>query len=140
MNSTPKKRILFVCFGNASRSQMAEAFARMHGGEQVEAFSAGVRPSHAIDEQAVAAMAERGYDLRTHRPKGFADLPHQEFDVLVTGDRNLEYQQNPATLTMAVVVLIAINNRAETLRLLVPALLRALASVRAGQIIHVGGA
>lgn len=84
MNSNPKKRILFVCFGNASRSQMAEAFARIHGGEQMEAFSAGVRPSRAIDEQAVAAMAERGYDLRSHKPKGFADLPHQEFDVLVT--------------------------------------------------------
>ena len=80
----PKKRIQFVCFGNASRSQMAEAFARMHGGEHIEALSAGVRPSRAIDEQAVAALAERGYDLRTHRPKGFADLPDQEFDVLVT--------------------------------------------------------
>ncbi len=84
MNSKPKSRILFVCFGNASRSQMAEAFARMRGGEHVEALSAGVRPSRAIDEQAVAVMAERGYDLRTHRPKGFADLPQQEFDVLVT--------------------------------------------------------
>lgn len=84
MTTNPKKRVLFVCFGNASRSQVAEAFARMHGGEHVEAFSAGVRPSRAIDEQAVAAMAERGYDLRTHRPKGFADLPYQEFDVLVT--------------------------------------------------------
>ena len=84
MHTDSKKRVLFVCFGNASRSQMAEAFTRMHGSDQVEAFSAGVRPSRAIDEQAIATMAERGYDLRSHQPKGFADLPQHEFDVLVT--------------------------------------------------------
>ncbi len=88
-----------------------------------------------------------GHFVQSVHHRGWAGLQNgellrtasAEFDVLVTGDRNLEYQQNPATLTMAVVVLIAINNRVETLRLLVPALLRALASVRAGQIIHVGG-
>ncbi|MFC7670234.1 hypothetical protein ACFQT0_24855 [Hymenobacter humi] len=36
---------LFVCIENANRSQMAQAFATMHGGEQVAAYSAGSRPS-----------------------------------------------------------------------------------------------
>lgn len=97
MDSPRKKRVLFVCFGNASRSQMAEAFARMHGGEHIEAFSAGVRPSRAIDEQAVTAMAERGYDLRTHRPKGLTELPHQEYDVLVTMGCEVECPMVAAT-------------------------------------------
>ena len=89
-----------------------------------------------------------GHFVQSVHHRGWAGLKNgellriasAEFDVLVTGDRNLEYQQNPATLAMAVVVLIAINNRVETLRLLVPALLRVLQSVHAGQIIHVGGA
>jgi protein-tyrosine-phosphatase len=38
-----RKRILFVCVENSNRSQMAEAFARIHGGDKVEAFSAGSR-------------------------------------------------------------------------------------------------
>ena len=38
-------RLLFVCIENSNRSQMAEAFARMHGGDQVVAASAGSRPS-----------------------------------------------------------------------------------------------
>ena len=40
MASDPK-RVLFVCVENSNRSQMAEAFARIHGGDRVEAFSAG---------------------------------------------------------------------------------------------------
>ncbi|MFM8584640.1 MAG: protein tyrosine phosphatase, partial [Planctomycetaceae bacterium] len=39
------KRVLFVCVENSTRSQMAEAFARIHGAGRVEAFSAGSRPS-----------------------------------------------------------------------------------------------
>lgn len=61
-----------------------------------------------------------------------------EFDVLVTGDQNLEYQQNPTTLPMPVIILIAVNNRIETLRPLVPELLETLKSVRPGQLIRVG--
>ena len=34
-----------------------------------------------------------------------------EFQVLLTGDKNLEFQQNPATLSIAVIVLVAANNR-----------------------------
>jgi len=62
---------------------MAEAFARMYGGDRVEAHSAGCRPANAVDPKAIAAMHELGYDLRQHFPKGFADLPDIEFDVAI---------------------------------------------------------
>ena len=78
------KRVLFVCVENFNRSQMAEAFARIHGGGRVEAFSAGSRPSGRVNPKAVAAMAELGYDLSRHHSKGLADLPDVEFDAAVT--------------------------------------------------------
>ena len=44
-----KLRILFVCIQNANRSQMAEAFAKIHGGDAIEANSAGSRPSGVVN-------------------------------------------------------------------------------------------
>ena len=78
------KRIVFVCVENSNRSQMAQAFAKMHGGDAVEAFSAGSRPSGKINPKAVAAMQEVGYDLATHTSKSLADLPALPFDAAVT--------------------------------------------------------
>jgi protein-tyrosine-phosphatase len=77
------KRVLFVCVENSNRSQMAEAFARMHGGAAVEAHSAGSRPSGRVNPRAVEFMAERGYDLTTHYSKALTDLPATEFDAVV---------------------------------------------------------
>ena len=77
------KRVLFVCVENSNRSQMAEAFARMHGGDKVEAYSAGSRPSGRVNPRAVEFMAERGYDLTAHRSKGLTDLPPGEFEAVV---------------------------------------------------------
>jgi len=77
-------RILFVCVENSNRSQMAEAFARMHGGRDVEAVSAGSRPSGTINPRAIAAMADRGYDLTSHRSKSLQEIPAGEYDYVVT--------------------------------------------------------
>jgi arsenate reductase len=60
------KRIVFVCVENSNRSQMAEAFARMIGGEPIEAYSAGSRPSGKVNLKAIQAMAQLGYDLTEH--------------------------------------------------------------------------
>ena len=78
------KRVLFVCVENSNRSQMAEAFARIHGGDGVEAFSAGSRPSGQVNPKAVRFMAERGYDLGTHASKSLDDVAGMEFDAVVT--------------------------------------------------------
>jgi arsenate reductase (thioredoxin) len=84
MTSNPAKRVLFVCVENSNRSQMAEAFARLHGGANVEAYSAGSRPSGRVNPKAVAAMGELGYDLTRHQSKSLADLPDVEYDAAVT--------------------------------------------------------
>ncbi len=47
------KRLLFICVENANRSQMAEAFARLHGGAGVEAYSAGSRPNEYMSKNGV---------------------------------------------------------------------------------------
>ena len=77
-------RLLFVCVENSNRSQMAEAFARMHGGANVEVFSAGSRPSGKVNPRAVAAMAEKGYDLSTHGSKSLDEIPKGEYEYVVT--------------------------------------------------------
>jgi protein-tyrosine-phosphatase len=78
------KRIVFVCVENSNRSQMAQAFARMYGGPDVEAHSAGSRPSGRVNPKAIEAMQELGYDLTTHTSKGLEEYNGQEFDVAVT--------------------------------------------------------
>lgn len=77
-------RLLFVCVENSNRSQMAEAFARMVGGDRVEAQSAGSRPSGKINPRAVAAMAELGYDLTAHQSKGLSAVGDGPFDAVIT--------------------------------------------------------
>ena len=80
----PKKRVLFVCVENSNRSQMAEAFARMHGADKVEAHSAGSRPSGKVHPKAIEAMRELGYDLTAHRSKSLDEIPANEYEVAVT--------------------------------------------------------
>ena len=80
-----KKKLLFVCVENANRSQMSQAFARMLGGEKVEAYSAGSRPSGVVNPKAIAAMKELGYDLTSHDSKSLQEVEQfAPFDVVVT--------------------------------------------------------
>ncbi len=78
------KTVLFVCVENSNRSQMAEAFARMHSGGRVEAMSAGSRPSGRINPKAIEAMKELGYELTTHTSKGLEAFNGRAVDVAVT--------------------------------------------------------
>jgi protein-tyrosine-phosphatase len=77
-------RVVFVCVENSNRSQMAEAFARIHGAGKVEAFSAGSRPSGRVNPKAVEAMKELGYDLTAHSSKSLQSLAGIDFDIAVT--------------------------------------------------------
>lgn len=79
-----RKRIIFVCVENSNRSQMAEAFARIHGGDRIVAASAGSRPSGRVNPLAIEAMSELGYDLSTHQSKSTAEFEGVDFDVAVT--------------------------------------------------------
>jgi arsenate reductase (thioredoxin) len=81
---TEPKRVLFVCVENSNRSQMAEAFARMHGTGIVEAYSAGSRPSGQVNPKAVESMREHDYDLTTHRSKSLDEIPAVSYDFVAT--------------------------------------------------------
>lgn len=79
------KRILFVCVENSNRSQMSEAFAIIHGGPGVEAYSAGSNPSGIINPKAIASMKEIGYDLSSHHSKTLTEAQaFAPFDAVVT--------------------------------------------------------
>ncbi len=79
-----KKKLLFVCVENSNRSQMSQAFAKILGGEKVEAYSAGSKPSGIVNPKAIASMAELGYDLSKHESKSLDDIPDIEYDAVVT--------------------------------------------------------
>jgi protein-tyrosine-phosphatase len=78
------RNVVFVCVENSNRSQMAEAFARLHGGDSIVAHSAGSRPSGKVNPKAIAAMQELGYDLATHRSKSTTELEGVEFAAAIT--------------------------------------------------------
>ena len=64
---------------------MSQAFATMYGGDKIEAFSAGSRPSGIINSKAIAAMAELGYDLTMHASKPLEEVKqYAPFEVVVT--------------------------------------------------------
>jgi arsenate reductase len=75
--------VLFVCVGNACRSQMAEAFARVYGPDALVAASAGLAPAMAVMPDTVRAMAEKAIDLGDQFPKSVYHLRRSHFDLVV---------------------------------------------------------
>jgi protein-tyrosine-phosphatase len=76
-----RKRVLFVCVENSNRSQLAEAFARMHGGAGVDAFSAGSRPSGRVNPRAVEFDAVIGMGCGDEACLLIPARMHEEWDV-----------------------------------------------------------
>ena len=64
---------------------MSQAFAKILGGENVEAYSAGSKPSGIVNPKAIAAMKELDYDLSKHDSKSLDEVkPFAPFDAVVT--------------------------------------------------------
>ncbi len=78
-----KLKILFLCTGNACRSQMAEGWARALKDDVIEAYSAGIE-THGLNPNAVKVMAEAGVDISHHQSDRVADLLHIPFDYVIT--------------------------------------------------------
>ena len=76
-------KVLFLCTENACRSQMAEGLVNHDLAGQVQALSAGVRPSR-VNPRAVQVMAELGIDISHHRSKSVDDLAGEQFDLVIT--------------------------------------------------------
>jgi arsenate reductase len=84
MSGDKKKiKVLFLCTGNACRSQIAEGWARHLKGEVMEVFSAGVSPA-TVSRRAIETMAEVGIDISGHRSKHVDEFEGIGFDYVVT--------------------------------------------------------
>jgi len=81
----PKKKlkVLFLCTGNACRSQMAEGWAIALKSSEIEPYSAGIAP-HGLDPRAVRVMAEAGVDISGRTSKHVNDLKDIDFDAVIT--------------------------------------------------------
>ena len=101
-----------------------------------------------LDEQLPRQLAPYlvGHDVRTVRQQSWAGLKNGAllsaaeaagFVVVVTGDQNLQFQQNLTNRKLGVVVLCAASNALEDLLPLVPAALRGISSVQPGQVIRI---
>ncbi|MEJ2060745.1 MAG: arsenate reductase (thioredoxin) [Gammaproteobacteria bacterium] len=76
-------KILFLCTGNSCRSQMAEGWARVLGGEQVIATSAGIE-AHGKNPRAIAVMAEADVDISAQESTRVTDAMIHDADLVVT--------------------------------------------------------
>lgn len=83
MQMQGKKKILFMCYHNSARSQMAEGFMRELYGDIYEAYSAGIEATK-LDPRAVRVMEEVGIDISGQRSKTSDEYKDLVFDVLVT--------------------------------------------------------
>ena len=92
------KRVLFLCIGNACRSQMAEAFARAYGSDVLVAASAGFTPAKRVPDDTIRAMEEKNLDVSGQVPKCLSDLSGTDFDLIINMSGYPLPQVNGATL------------------------------------------
>jgi arsenate reductase len=78
-----KIKVLFLCTGNACRSQMAEGWARHLKGETIEAYSAGICPI-GVSWRAIETMSQAGVDITGQRSRHFNEFSDVNFDYVVT--------------------------------------------------------
>ena len=78
-----KKKVIFICTGNACRSQMAEGLLRHMAGNKFEVYSAGSHPSH-LHPASVAVMAEWGIDIARHTAEPIDDYLDAGIDIAIT--------------------------------------------------------
>ena len=79
-----KPSVLFVCFHNAGRSQMAAAFLTHLAGDKVEVRSAGSAPADSINPAVVEALKEVGIDISHEQPKVLTTSAVEQSDVVIT--------------------------------------------------------
>ena len=84
MESGKKLNILFLCTGNACRSQMAEGWANKLKNDCIAAFSAGVSPAGKVNERAIKIMAEAGVDISKQYSKHLDEFSEIDFDYVIT--------------------------------------------------------
>jgi arsenate reductase (thioredoxin) len=83
----PRTKVLFLCIGNACRSQMAEAIARHKASDVIDASSAGLVPFGEIPNTTLAVLAERGISAegQTSKPLRSEDMSAADIVINMTG-------------------------------------------------------
>jgi arsenate reductase (thioredoxin) len=79
-----KNRVLFICTGNACRSQMAEALLRHLAGGRFEALSAGSDAAGFVHPIALEALTQLGIDAEGLRSKSWHEFADREVDAVIT--------------------------------------------------------
>jgi arsenate reductase len=84
-----KKRVLFVCIGNACRSQMAEAFAKAYGSDILIVRSAGLAPALSMPPLTRQTLSEKNVPSEGQFPKPLEAVAGEAFEVVVnlSGER-----------------------------------------------------
>jgi arsenate reductase (thioredoxin) len=82
-----RTKVLFLCVGNACRSQMAEAIAKQVAADVIEASSAGLVPFGEIPSTTIKVLAERGIsvDGQHSKPLRLEDMSAADLVVNMTG-------------------------------------------------------
>tara|TARA_B100000676_G_scaffold161864_1_gene159250 strand:- start:121 stop:639 length:519 start_codon:yes stop_codon:yes gene_type:complete len=78
-----KKKVIFICTGNACRSQMAEGILRSMDENSFEVFSAGSHPSK-LHPASVVVMNEIGIDISHHKSESIDDYINSGIDIVIT--------------------------------------------------------
>ena len=76
-------KLLFLCTGNACRSQMAEGWAHALAGEKINVYSAGIE-AHGLNPRAVAVMQEAGVDISGQESTRLSEDMLKQMDYVVT--------------------------------------------------------
>ena len=83
LDRTDKQKVLFLCFHNSAKSQMAEGLLRASHGDRYDIYSAGVKATE-VDHRAVKVMREIGIDISHQRSKSWEELRGILFDLAIT--------------------------------------------------------
>lgn len=79
-----RKKVLFLCTGNSTRSQMAEAVLNHRGSDNFIAYSAGSNPANEIHPLAFKVLSHTGFDMTGKRPKSMEEYINEKFDFIIT--------------------------------------------------------
>ncbi len=100
-----------------------------------------------LDESVPARLGPLliGHTVTTVQRRGWSSIKNgkllalsaDEFDLVLTADRGMEYQQNLATLPVAVIIVLARSNRMQDIAPAVPQILSALGQIEPGTLLKV---
>ena len=99
-----------------------------------------------LPDELKGTLAGMGHECQTVRMAGYGSKKNGElltlaegrWEVLLTSDRNIKYQQNMTGRSVSILILRAKSNRMKDLLPLMPACAQALLSVQPGQVVEVG--